>query len=135
MARTMSSSSDGADEERPVAARRAGELAHGEERHRDQQPALGAAGEREREAEQQPVEHDEGVRELGRPLARDADGVDAERTPARAGAAAARWPSASASDGEEQRRRGCGSVLAGAPGSRRLRGGRLTRRPSESCEA
>ena len=66
------------DEERPLAARRPGQLAHGEERHRDQQPALGAAGERERDAEERPVEHDEGVRELGRALARDADGVDAD---------------------------------------------------------
>jgi hypothetical protein len=48
-------------EEDPLLAGRSGQLAEHQERHGQQQPALGAAGERERDAEQRPVEHDERV--------------------------------------------------------------------------
>ena len=79
------------DEERPLGPRRSGQLAHDQERHGEEQPALGAAGERERDAEERPVEDDERVRELGRAACgRRATEQTPMRAPARAGAAAAR---------------------------------------------
>ena len=78
IARTMISDSEGRQEVGPLASRRARQLAHGQHGDGPEQPAVGAARERQSEAEEEPVEDDEGVGELGRAPARDLDRVDAD---------------------------------------------------------